>query len=101
MAPGVAPTHILGEVQIFAGRAEESLEAALAPVDTAGVEIERRVVAGSPAQALVHESKDAALLVVGSRGRSGVTGVLLGSVSRQVAQHASCPVVIVPTPDAR
>jgi nucleotide-binding universal stress UspA family protein len=60
-----------------------------------GVAIERRVAEGAPAAVLVDESRRADLLVVGSRGHGGFTGLLLGSVSQQCAHHASCPVVIV------
>jgi nucleotide-binding universal stress UspA family protein len=66
------------------------------PGEREAVEIE--VVEGNPVDVLHDESRDAAIVVVGSRGRGGFTGLLLGSVSQRVAQHAACPVVIVPTP---
>ena len=47
------------------------------------------------AEALVERSKDARLVVTGSRGHGGFTGLMLGSVSLKVATHAHCPVVIV------
>jgi nucleotide-binding universal stress UspA family protein len=80
--------------------ADEGLAAALREVGDAaeGLEVERRPVEGRPGDALVEASEVADLLVVGSRGHGGVRGLLLGSVSQQCAQHARCPVVIVPAP---
>lgn len=63
------------------------------------VPIDVHVASGAPASVLLAEAKGADLLVVGSRGRGGFAGLLLGSVSQQVSHHAPCPVVIVP-PDA-
>jgi nucleotide-binding universal stress UspA family protein len=62
------------------------------------VEIERMLVDEDPAEALEKESKRADLVVVGSRGRSGIAAALLGSVSKHVADHAACPVVVVKGP---
>lgn len=67
---------------------------------TAGLDIERLAIADRrPAHALVERSGRSDLLVVGSRGRGGFMGLVLGSVSNQCAQHARCPLVIVPTHD--
>jgi nucleotide-binding universal stress UspA family protein len=53
------------------------------------------VVEGHPAKVLLDASKGASMLVVGSRGHGGFTGLLLGSVSSQCAELATCPVVVV------
>ena len=54
---------------------------------------------GPPAQELLAAAREwhAALLVLGTHGRSGVTRLLLGSTAEAVLRHAPCPVVIVPT----
>jgi nucleotide-binding universal stress UspA family protein len=77
--------------------AEVALDAVMHEVAPAadGVVIERRVSEGAPATVLVDESRQADLLVVGSRGHGGFAGLLLGSVSQQCAHHGACPVVIV------
>jgi nucleotide-binding universal stress UspA family protein len=54
-----------------------------------------RAVSGMPARELIAASEDADLVVVGSRGGGGFAGLLMGSVSAQVAHHASCPVVVI------
>lgn len=60
------------------------------------VEVEADTVEGPPAETLIQAGRGADLLVVGSRGRGGFAGLLLGSVSQQCAQHPPCPVVILP-----
>lgn len=84
------------DIEQLRAAAEAALEASVreALPDT-DVEIKLQAIQGTPAGVLVEESRDADLLVVGSRGHGGFVGLLLGSVSQQCAHHAACPVVIV------
>ncbi|BCJ57115.1 hypothetical protein Jiend_05370 [Micromonospora endophytica] len=55
---------------------------------------ERLLTAAKPDQALIEASGEAALVVAGSRGRGGFTGLLLGSVGQALVHHARCPVLV-------
>ena len=59
-------------------------------------EITVTVTRGNPAEELINASRDADLLVVGSRGSGAFAKLLIGSVSSKVTHHAACPVVVVP-----
>lgn len=59
------------------------------------VPVERLVTRHRPAATLIEQSAHAQLVVVGSRGRGGFTGMLLGSVSHALLHHARCPVAVV------
>ncbi|MDZ5443734.1 universal stress protein [Micromonospora sp. 4G57] len=62
------------------------------------VPVTRAVVHGRPVAALTEASRRAQLLVVGSQGRSELTGLLLGSVGHALLHHAACPVAVVRSP---
>jgi nucleotide-binding universal stress UspA family protein len=97
-APGFAA--LAGETGV-AGLARQSGERVIADglrraKDLVGPgEIRPLLINGQPTAVLCERSHDAAVMVVGSRGRGGMAGMLLGSVSWQVAAHAHCPVVVV------
>jgi nucleotide-binding universal stress UspA family protein len=96
-ATGYAELGEINNLDHFEKEAQQALDAAVDAVDTSGIApVERRLVPGGAASVLVEQAKGASLLVVGSRGRGGFSGLLLGSVSQQTAHHAPCPVVIIP-----
>lgn len=61
------------------------------------VPVEWRFYDANPADVLAHASRSARLLVVGTRGRGGFTGLLLGSISQAVLNRAISPVLVIPT----
>lgn len=80
---------VQGAEELLAKEAEQARD--VAP----DLDITTRVAEGPAAPALIDASRDADMLVVGSRGMGGFRELLLGSVSAQCAHHAACPVVIV------
>ena len=73
----------------------ERFTSELVPKDPA-VDVRTSVEEGkNPAKVLIERSKEADLVVVGSRGHGGFVGMLLGSVSQHIVAHAECPVVVV------
>ncbi|HEY1321723.1 MAG TPA: universal stress protein [Streptosporangiaceae bacterium] len=91
---GVAPEIVHDESEHLMA---EALGEAVSQAATAypGARIEAKTVYGHPAEALIDASKEAALLVVGSRGHGAFRGMLVGSVSIHCVTGAHCPVVVV------
>jgi nucleotide-binding universal stress UspA family protein len=83
------------EAETEAARAELADAVARALGPEPDVEVVQRLTEAEPGEALVEESKEADLVVVGSHGRSGLRAAILGSVSRHVVDRARCPVVVV------
>lgn len=88
-----------GAVHAAAQRELDDAVARAAPPD--GVELRTVLLEAHPVEALLRaiDETDADLLVVGSRGRGGFRGLLLGSTSHEIVGQARCPVVVVPAVD--
>ena len=96
LSPGGLPAPY--PIEELEGDARAAQDAVIAKANIpAGVEIEHHLVEGGPGAVLLDAAKSADLVVVGSRGHGGFTGLLLGSVSQHDTGHAACPVVVVPT----
>ena len=95
-AEGV-PLVLGGNLDAYSRAAAAELDAIVAEAapGAGGFGIEKRVEQGDAATVLIDQSRDADLLVVGSRGHGGFASLVIGSVSHVCAQHAACPVVIV------
>lgn len=91
MEYGVSQLPTPTEVQDAARRRLDEVLAGM-PDD---VSVEALVVEGGVASSLIDLSTGADLLVVGSRGRGGFAGLVLGSTSHAVVGHAHCPVLVV------
>jgi nucleotide-binding universal stress UspA family protein len=77
--------------------AEQMLAEEVATARETGAAVSSALLEGSTAEQLVLAAEPDDVLVVGSHGRGGFRGLLLGSVGQQCAHHARCPLVIVPS----
>ncbi len=80
--------------------AAEIVERASDIAEKSGVKVaERTILEGSPAEKILEytEKHEKELIIMGSHGREGISSLLLGSVSKVIADHTYCPVIIIPT----
>jgi nucleotide-binding universal stress UspA family protein len=96
-----APQHGYEVVAVYAGDVPAGGIQALSPAlaaareQNSAVKVREVAQAGNAAELLLAHAQDASLVVVGSRGHGGVTGMALGSVSRAVVEQSGCSVVVM------
>jgi nucleotide-binding universal stress UspA family protein len=84
-------------------RLNDALETAIRDIGRPGLAVERLLLRGRPASAIVDEAREwgADLIAVGHRGLGTIETMLLGSVSAEVVDHAPCPVLVARRPEVR
>jgi nucleotide-binding universal stress UspA family protein len=97
--PDVSPAPRLDLVTFVKDVQESALKLVTAVVeevvgDDPAIDVMVRALEGPAVSVLIDAARGADLLVLGSRGLGGFTGLLVGSVSQQCIQHAPCPVTI-------
>src|SRR5699024_5365101 len=85
----------IAELREYAEGVLEAVAATTQQIDPA-LEVQTELSTRPPSTGLLEASEDSSLVVVGTRGLSGLGAMFLGSVSTRVAAHASCPTVVVP-----
>ncbi len=78
-------------------QAQEFVDKVASEIGDPVPEVSVSVPTGDAAEELVRASRDADMLVVGTRGSGGFVKLLMGSVSSKVTHHAACPVVVIPS----
>ena len=81
---------------------QRDLDAALAIAKDSGFAVEHRIEVGPPASCIADYAKDvgAELIVLGTKGRSNIANVLVGSVAHRIPQQSKLPVLLIPPADA-
>lgn len=93
---GLGTTALYQNIPEIEQAAKDEVDRLVADHARPGVSVETFVAQGPAGGILVDRAGEADLLVVGARGHGAVASLLLGSVSKHVAHHSPCPVVIVP-----
>jgi nucleotide-binding universal stress UspA family protein len=91
---GAADVSVLGQLQRSAEEMTQRAVDKLTGAKPSSVQV--RALNGFVVEELVNASRDAEELVLGSRSTTGLSRLVMGSISSEIVQHAACPIVIVP-----
>jgi nucleotide-binding universal stress UspA family protein len=94
--PGTTKFFDKKEIESYRNeKGQEQLEAAKKKAEASGITFETKITIGSASNEINAEAKGARFIIMGSRGKGGIIGKVLGSVSYSVLHEAPCPVTVV------
>ncbi|MFA6710078.1 MAG: universal stress protein [Candidatus Methanomethylophilaceae archaeon] len=64
-----------------------------------GIQVEKKIVEGSPVKVIIEDSADYDVIVMGTLGRTGMSKLMMGSVAERVVRYSKCPVMVVRSPE--
>ena len=92
----ILPDELVTNItSIMEKQGNEYINEIIEEADELGVETEKKITTGHPAQEIINESENHDMIVIGTHGRSGLSRIFLGSTAEKVVRHAKCPVMLI------
>lgn len=92
----IPPDELVTNItSIMEKQGNEYINEIIEEADELGVETEKKITTGHPAQEIINESENHDMIVIGTHGRSGLSRIFLGSTAEKVVRHAKCPVMLI------
>ncbi len=92
----VPPDSLTTDISsILNKEAHESVNYVVREGKKMGVYVEEKIVEGIPSEQIIENANPKDLIVIGTKGRTGLAKIMLGSVTENVVHHANCPVMVV------
>ncbi len=92
----VPPDSLTTDISsILNKEAHESVNYVVREGKKMGVYVEEKIIEGIPSEQIIENANPKGLIVIGTKGRTGLAKIMLGSVTENVVHHANCPVMVV------
>ena len=92
----IPPDELVTNItSIMESQGNEYINEIIEEADELGVDTEKKIVTGHPAEEIIKESENHDMIVIGTHGRSGLSRILLGSTAEKVVRHSQCPVMLI------
>ena len=92
----VPPDSLVADISsILNKEAHESVNYVVREGKKMGVYVEEKIIEGIPSEQIIENATSKDFIVMGTKGRTGLAKIMLGSVTENVVHHANCPVMVV------